>query len=445
MTGANASRRHPSRRCIVACAGLIGLSSLPIVFGGAYLTSWLAGIAIFVFAVGFDFAFGARPSDLAIEFAAAEECFVGRDWSVTATFSDRSGHARSILVGFDVSPTLDAPPPRIVEIPASAATVVRFEFSARRRGLGRIEACWVRHSGPLGLLTTTEKRGSTLQIAVAPDVRGARDEALAFLSSPSFEATERRSRWIGQGTQFHALREFFAGADTRLIDWKASARHRKLLMREFHEERNRQIVLAIDTGRLMDEPIDGVPRLDRAVVAVLSLAVVALKSADRVGLYAFDARPRAFVEPAPGNRGWRALRRATADLTYSTEETNFTLGITELIGRLDRRSLVVVFTDFVDSVTGELMMDHVSRLARKHVVIFVALADPLLSRLRANEPTTVPAVHEAIVADDLVRDRAIVLRTLERAGVHVIDADWRSVSLRLLDRYLSIRRRELVG
>lgn len=445
MIRVSTSRRHPSRRCVVASASLLALSLLPIFLGGAYVTSWLAGIAILVFAIGFDFALGARPRDLAVDFQGAAECFVGRTWSLDVVFSDRRRRARSILVGFDVSPILDPPPPRIVELPAAATSSAGFEFTARRRGTARLEACWLRWTGPLGLLVTTERRDTALEIAILPDVRGARDQALAFLSSPAFEATERRSRWIGQGTQFHALREFFVGADTRLLDWKSSARHRKLLMREFHEERNHQIVLAIDTGRLMDEPIDGVPRLDRAVVAALSLAVVALKSADRVGLYAFDSRPRAFVEPSPGKRGWHALRRATADLSYSTEETNFTLGITELSGRLKRRSLVVVFTDFVDSVTGELMMDHVSRLARKHVVIFVALADPLLRRLREAEPTSLAAVHEAIVADDLLRDRAIVLRTLERAGVRVIDADWRSVSMRLLDRYLSIRRRELVG
>lgn len=445
MIGTVAGRRHPSRRCIVACGGVIVLSLLPVFFGPAYVVSWLLGVVLLCFAIGYDVAFGARPRDLAIHFRAAKECFVGRTWVVRGSFVDAKKRARRLFVGFDVSNTLAAPEPHFVEIAAADASDVDFEFVAKRRGPARLRACWIRYAGPCGLIQTTELRELRLGGSIVPDVRRARDEALAFLSSPAFEATERRSRWIGHGTQFHALREFFVGADTRLIDWKSSARHRKLLMREFHEERNHQIVLAIDTGRLMDEPIDGVPRLDRAVVAALSLAVVALRSSDRVGLYGFDSKARAYVEPAAGRRAWHGLRRATADLEYSTVETNFTLGITELSTRLKRRSLVVVFTDFVDSVTAELMVEHVSRLARKHVVIFVALADPLLHQLRAAEPTALSTVHEAIVADDLLRDRSIVLRTLERAGVHVIDARWQAVSLRLLDSYLAIRRRELVG
>lgn len=440
-----ASRRHPSRRCVVAGVLVIALALLPVFLGPVYVISWLLGVVLLCFGIGYDLAFGARPRDLRIRFFAAKECFVGRIWVVQATFADAKKRPRRLFVGFDVSPTLVAPEPHFIQIGAASTSDVEFEFVAKRRGPARLLACWIRYAGPCGLIHTTETRTLRLEGSIVPDVRRARDEALAFLSSPAFETTERRSRWIGHGTQFHALREFFVGGDTRLIDWKSSARHRKLLMREFHEERNHQIVLAIDTGRLMDEPIDGVPRLDRAVVAALSLAVVALRSSDRVGLYGFDAKARIYVEPAAGRRAWHALRRATADLEYSTAETNFTLGITELSTRLKRRSLVVVFTDFVDSVTAELMVEHVSRLARKHVVIFVALADPMLRQLRAAEPTTLTTVHEAIVADDLLRDRAIVLRTLERAGVHVIDARWQSVSLRLLDSYLTIRRRELVG
>jgi uncharacterized protein (DUF58 family) len=251
-------------------------------------------------------------------------------------------------------------------------------------------------------------------------------------------------RYLGDGSEFEALREFQPGFDRRALDWKASARHRSLLVRDFRAERNHQVILALDTGHLMAEPLDGVPRLDHAIRSALLLAFVGLKTGDRVGLHAFDAAVRHWQPPAAGVRAFPRLQARAAALEYSPHETNFTLGLTDLATRCARRALVVAFTDFVDSTSAELMVANLSRLARRHVVIFVALRDPLLDRLADAPPAHLDALHEAVVADDLRRERARVLRTLAREAVHVVDARPDQVSVGLLNRYLEIRRRELV-
>src|SRR5262249_29258585 len=149
-------------------------------------------------------------------------------------------------------------------------------------------------------------------------------------------------RYLGDGSEFDALREHVPGMDRRAIDWKASARHRALLGREFRAERNHQLVLAIDTGHLMAEPLGGMPKLDHAVNAALLLAYFGLRTGDRVGLFGFDSEVRAFAAPAAGVRAFPRLQRASAALEYGTAETNFTLGLAELSSRLSRRSLVVL-------------------------------------------------------------------------------------------------------
>src|SRR5262249_8703513 len=160
------------------------------------------------------------------------------------------------------------------------------------------------------------------------------------------------------------------------IDWKHSARHLKLLSKEFRTERNHQIMLAFDTGYLMCEPLEGIPRLDHAISAGLLLAWISLRQGDLVGTYGFDAAVRQYLQPMRGLASFARVQRATADLAYRHEETNFTLGLAELSQRLKRRALLVLFTDFVDTVTAELLVESLQRVSNRHVVVFVTLRDP---------------------------------------------------------------------
>jgi uncharacterized protein (DUF58 family) len=282
-------------------------------------------------------------------------------------------------------------------------------------------------------------------VAVVPDLAPVRAAAFRYFGSREVEAGVQVERFVGGGSEFDALVEWVPGLDHRAISWKASARHRKLLSQEFRAERNHQVVLALDTGHLMAEPLLGLPRLDHAVTAALLLSYVSLRLGDRVGLFGFDRAARAWTEPQGGLGAFARLRAASAALDYSTEETNFTLGLTELSTRLRRRSLVVVFTDFVDTVTAELMIENLGRLARRQLVVFVALRDPALHELALRRPGRPSDLHRAVVAADFVRERERVLARLRRMGIQCLDAAPGTVSTRLVSRYLDIKRRELIA
>jgi uncharacterized protein (DUF58 family) len=232
--------------------------------------------------------------------------------------------------------------------------------------------------------------------------------------------------------------------DPRSIDWKASARHTRLLSRELRAERNHQIVFALDTGRLMAEPLDGVPRIDHAIHAALLMAYVSLRHGDRVSLFPFDERPGALSPPRGGVGALPHLIRHTTELAYSDAETNYTLALTDLASRLRRRSLVVVMTEFVDTVTAELMVENVLRLARRHLVLFVALRNPELEAETLAEPRQLVQVERAVIAESIARERELVLRRLRRRGVTCIDARPEHLGTDLLNRYLEIKRRERI-
>src|SRR5262249_23545538 len=210
--------------------------------------------------------------------------------------------------------------------------------------------------GPLGLAETVDRRPVEGKVDVLPNIRGVQRAALQYVDRDAiFGVKIQRER--GEGTEFDALRDYVPGLDHRFIDWKHSARHMKLLSKEFRTERNHPVVLAFDTGYLMCEPLDGIARLDHAINAGLLLGWISLRGGDLVGIFGFDAAVRQYLDPQRGLSGFGRVQRAAAGLDYRHEETNFTLGLAELGSRLKRRSLVILFTDFVDTVTAELMIE----------------------------------------------------------------------------------------
>ena len=340
----------------------------------------------------------------------------------------------------------DADPPAGVRgslEPAVGSLALSLPVTPRRRGRLAIRALWLRRQGPLGLVELRRRLVMDQRIDVVPDIRGIHEEALLFFARDAAYGVKTQ-RLKGEGTEFETLREYAQGMDSRFIDWKRSARHRKLLCKEFRQERNHQIVLCFDTGHLMLEPVLGVPKLDHAIRSALLLAWVSLRNGDQVGGCGFDLKLRHFLKPERGMPWFSRFQGFTAGLDYSTEETNFTLGLSELNARLQRRALVILFTDFVDSISAELMLESLRWTTQKHLVVFVTLRDPFLASLANAPPADFIQAAKAVIADDFQRERAVVLEKISRLGAYCLDVPARELSTQLLNRYLMIKQRGLL-
>ncbi|RWM37252.1 DUF58 domain-containing protein [Mesorhizobium sp.] len=317
------------------------------------------------------------------------------------------------------------------------------EFDAVRRGIASFDRLWLRWQGPFGLVWNQVVLPMDRKVAVLPDVSRARDEAITLLQRSALADGHAQKR-AGQGREFEALKDYQPGMGRRMIDWKRSARHGKLLAREFRIEENNNIVLAIDSGRLMCEPVDGVPKVDRAVTAALLSAFIALKGGDLVSLFSFDARPRVSSGAVRGSPNFSMIQKRAAEIDYSTEETNFTLALTTLAAKLDRRSLVIVFTDFVDPISAELMLRTVGRLTERHLVLFMLMKDVELETLADMAPAAPEDVARAVTAGDLLRQRQVVIGRLRLLGAHVLEADHQRLGPALVERYIQLKEENLL-
>ena len=328
--------------------------------------------------------------------------------------------------------------------PASACWSGEAQLVPNRRGAATVTALWLRWPGPLGL--AWRQRSETLDrtIRIRPNLAPARSPALQImLRDAQFGLVARRIR--GDGAQFEALAEYQPGMDRRRIDWKSSARHVRLLAKEMEAERNLALVFAFDCGQAMCEPVEGMPRIDRAVSAALTTAFVALKAGDRVALFGFAARVLVSTPFIVDTRQFHRLHTAAAELDYRPEEANFTLALSTLAARLQRRSLVVLFAEFTDPTGAELMIENVARLVERHRVVFVVLRDEELEDLTTRAPASVQAIGVAVAADALARQRALVLARLRRLGVDIVEAPYREIGTRLLETYFSLKRSGAIG
>lgn len=432
---------RPTARAIALASLGLPLALLPALAATRLWTVWPVFLGLLTLALAADAQLAPRRRQLAAAVELPAAIAIGERGEARLTL--RAPWRLPVTVAVDLSDRLVPPPPLRGEASFEGG-VLTFPLVAKRRGRIAVERLWVRYTGPLGLVARVAVIELGREALVVPDTRPVRATALRFEAERIARAGQKIERYAGEGSEFDSLREYVHGDDSRAIDWKSSAHHKKLVARQHRAERNHQVVLAVDTGRLMAEPLEGVPRLDHAVTAALLLGYVSLRAGDRAGLAGFDARLGSWLAPRAGLGGFLALQRGAGRLDYSSAETNFTLALTTLGARLTRRSLVVVLTEFVDTVTAELMIENLSRLARRHVVIFVAMQDPGLAALAAAPPADLRALNRAVVAAGLLRDREVVLRELVQRGIYALDAAPRRVQPRLVNTYLEIKRRERI-
>ncbi|WP_242395878.1 DUF58 domain-containing protein [Anaeromyxobacter oryzisoli] len=435
---------HPTPRAVALAAAGFPIALLPALGHPRLWALWLAAAALTALALAVDALLAPSSARLAAEVDVPERLAVGEAGAARVRLAGLRG-ARALEVLADLHPDLAPQPPRRLAPGPDGRVELALPLLAARRGRPTVDALWCRWQGPLGLVGRSRRIPVGRAVSVVPNLAPVRAAAFRYFGSRELGAGVQVERFVGDGSEFDALVEYVPGLDPRAISWKASARHRELLCQEFRAERNHQVVLALDTGHLVAEPLEGVPRLDHAVSAALLLAYVSLRLGDRVGLYAFDRTARAWAAPQAGLGSFPRLQALSARLAYSTEETNFTLGLTDLSARLRRRSLVVVFTEFVDTVTAELMIENLSRLARRQLVVFVSLRDPALEAVALAAPGRLGDVYRSVVAADLVRERERVLARLRRMGVQCVDAAPGQVSARLVNRYLDVKRREQIA
>ena len=316
------------------------------------------------------------------------------------------------------------------------------EIMGRERGVHRLGPVALQVTGTLGLVQRVLHEELEDEITVAPSLAGVRRYRLLALQHRLQDAGVRNIRRRGEGTTFANLREYALGDDPRHVDWKATARRRKLITREFTVEQGQTVMIAIDAGRLMTQLSGPWSRFEYALSAALVLADVAVHSGDRVGLILFDDEVRAFVPPARGVAALQAIREALIPATASLVEPDYAAAFRTLAARHRRRSLVVAFTDVIDPRASNALIAHTMRSAARHLPVIVALRnDELVAAASPAARADSAALYQSAAAEELVSAREAALQRMRQAGVSVVDTSPQRMAAAVVNRYLEIKAR----
>lgn len=314
---------------------------------------------------------------------------------------------------------------------------VRTGLTPSRRGDLQARGVTVRVTGPLGLAARQRTRVVPGRVRALPGFTSRRHlpSRLARLRELDGRAAVRVR---GQGTEFDSLRGYVEGDDVRSIDWRASARSREVVVRTWQPERDRRVVLVLDTSRTSAGRVDDVPRLDSAMDAALLLAALATRAGDRVDLVAGDRTVRARWRAA-GSRGTiAALEDRMADLEPLIAEADWAT-LAGAVARLGRqRALLVLLTPLEPTAVEESLLPVLPGLLRHHRVVLASVRDPALDRL-ARSRASLDALFTAAAAERTLERRRGTAAMLATLGVHVIDAEAGALPPALADHYLSLK------
>ena len=333
-----------------------------------------------------------------------------------------------------------------VSVPAGAQHHIHTALHPVRRGDQRAAAVTARSIGPLGLAGRQSSRAVAGQVRVLPP----------FLSRKHLPSRLAKLREIdgllptlirGQGTEFDSLREYVVGDDVRSIDWRATARRADVMVRTWRPERDRRVVIVLDTGRMAagrvgvdptaSEPA-GWPRLDWSMDAALLLAALASRAGDHVDFLAHDRVSRAGVFGASRTELLAQLVNAMAPLQPELVESDWRAVVAAIGRRNRRRSLVVLLTDLNATALDEGLLPVLPQLSARHHVMIAAVADPRVDEMAIGR-SDAAAVYDAAAAERARNDRREIASRLRQSGVDVVDAAPTELAPALADRYLAMK------
>ena len=309
--------------------------------------------------------------------------------------------------------------------------------------LSRGEFPWgdiqVRQLSPWKLAWHDWKISQSQTIAVYPDLLALR--SLSIRLTLQSAGAIRQARRLGIGTEFAELREYATGDDPRMIDWKATARRSRPLVRVLEPEQEQTLIVLLDRGRLMTARVQGLTRFDWGLNATLALALAGLTRGDRVGVGVFDRQVHTWIPPERGQQHLTHLIDRLTPIQPTLLEPDYLGAVTKLVNQQTRRALVVLITDLIDPTASAELLSALARLAPRYLPFCVTLRDPQVDRQAHTLTQEVAATYARAVALDLLAQRQVAFAQLKQKGVLVLDAPADKISDQLVDRYLQLKAR----
>ncbi len=417
---------------------------------------WLAGAAYFAWLAGMcglNWLTVPRPGQLVAVRSLPSRFSMDDEHEIALELTNSTARRLRVRVHDELPAALEALDPDLTgELPGHGRARLTYRVRAVRRGAHAFGRLVLRVSHGAALVERQLALAVPDTARIYPRFHGVDDYRLLALIDQRDEVVRRPRRLRGAGTDFESLRPYLPGEDLRSVDWKASARRGTLIARNMQVERNQQIAVLIDVGRLMGETISGsggavpgrpvrrpLPKLEHAMNAAVMLAYVAQSRGDGFAALCFSNQIESVLAPV---RGLSIMPRVLESL-YTVQlrpvESDYWQVIAEATSALRRRSLVIMLTDVLDASGSAGLINNLARTVRRHVVLCVVMTEPRVRQAAAAVPGNAADAWRQAAACDLLRRRRLALEHMRSRGIMVMETDPDHLSIHPVQRYLDIR------
>ncbi len=427
----------PSRLLFQLLVGW-ALLGLPASVWPSFWSSW-AGIGVaLLLAMVLDALLSARAPKLLCERSLAGVWPVGRAGLVTVQLQNGDRRPLQLELLEDAPASwLGNDQPHRTDLAPDQSKQIRFTLTPTVRGNGHFGPCHVRVASRFRLWWFGHRIGGSNDVRVFPDFSRLLGHALTATARTVSAGGSIRRRRRGEGTDFRQLREYRDGDSQRTIDWKASARARKLISREYQEERDQQVVFLLDTGRRMLAQDAEHNHFDHALNAMLTLAFVGQRQGDAIGMMTFGAEQR-WLSPQKGRSGLDRLLAGSYDLQPQEVAPDYAQAASQLLGKLSKRAFVVLITNLRDE-DDEAIRTACELLSRKHLVMVASLRESALDAAVTEPVYQFADALRVAAASQYLQQRRQAIRNIGLRANHLIDVVPAELSQALTNRYLEIK------
>jgi uncharacterized protein (DUF58 family) len=329
-------------------------------------------------------------------------------------------------------------------VPARGSSSSNYEYTPGTRGDLRSGQVFLRYRSRLLLAERWAIADLRQTIRVYPNFEHARKHSVYLARSRQIELQMRMMRLRGMGSDFESLREHREGDELRNVCWTATARRGKLVSKTFRVERSQAVWIVLDCGRLMRARTDGYSKLDRAVDAALCLAQLAIYSGDRVGLLAYGRAVNQRVIPGRGAVQMRHIVEQLAVVREEVPEADHARAAASLLTLQKQRGLIIWISDLAETAMTPEVIEAAGQMLSRHLLLFVAIAQPELKLRARQSPASASAMYEAVAAQEMVYRREVLLGRLRERGALCMEVEPARISAAVLNQYLSVKERNLV-
>ena len=383
---------------------------------------------------------------------------LGAENVVTLRVTNRSRHRLRLRLKDDFPPTFQFD--HVIHegyVGAGESENVIYRLTPSRRGVYHFGDIHVQCWGILGLIIRQRRFKAGAEVKVYPNLHAIRQYELLVRRGLLGQLGLKNSRQFGEGTEFERLRDYAPDDDIRRVDWKATSRRQKPIVREFETERSQDVVIMLDAGRLMASPIlkeaqerenlsaaainagQAMIKLDYAINATLMTSYVSTLKGDKVGLIAFSDSVHRYLDPKPGKKQFLAMLEATYALQVYPVEPDFETAFKFLASKQRKRALIILFTDILDKDAAESLAHYVTTLAKRHLIACVTLTDSGIIALAAQQPTSSKIVYQRAIAERLLQEKQTMLDILRSRGVITLDVPAHQLTMEVVNKYLELK------